>query len=135
VTSTRTPARDPVDQKATICAALTEGRSLRSICEDEDMPARGTVFRWLIEDEDFRAAYSLAREAQAEAYADEIVDIADQALDRDSAAAAKVRTDARKWVASKLLPKKYGEATLLKHAGADGDGPVAIVVSSEDAGL
>ena len=92
-----------------ICAELALGHSLRAICRADDMPCVTTVMRWLRTRPDFREQYGLAREAQADALADEIVDIADEACDRDTAATAKLRIDARKWVAAKLKPKKYGE--------------------------
>ena len=38
----------------------------------------------------------------------------------------RVRIDARKWIAAKLLPKKYGD--LMRHAGEDG-GPVKVLVT------
>jgi hypothetical protein len=47
--------------------------------------------------------------------AEDILDISDTALDRDTAAAAKVRVDARKWIAAKLLPKKWGEKAAETH--------------------
>ena len=50
--------------------------------------------------------YARARELQAQHYANEIVEIADTDTDANR---ARVRIDARKWVACKLLPKKYGE--------------------------
>jgi Bacteriophage Sf6, terminase small subunit-like len=39
---------------------------------------------------------------------DEIVEIADNATPQD-AHVARLKVDARKWVAAKLLPKKYGD--------------------------
>jgi hypothetical protein len=47
-----------------------------------------------------------AREAQAEHYADEIIEIVD--TDPDPVR-ARIRMDARKWVSSKLAPRKYGD--------------------------
>lgn len=92
-----------------ICELIAEGSSLRSICRDERMPSLSTVCRWLSQDPEFQEQYARSRERQAEVYADEIVDIADEAKTADSAAVARVRVDSRKWVVSKLLPKKYGE--------------------------
>jgi hypothetical protein len=40
--------------------------------------------------------------------ADEIVEIADNATPQD-AHVARLKVDARKWVAAKLLPRKYGD--------------------------
>ena len=114
-----------------ICVRLADGESLRSICSDDDMPNRATVFRWLLRDdpefEAFRDQYTRAREMQADAHADDIQDIADdgtndwmEKFDKDgnsigwqingeAVQRSKLRVDARKWTASKLKPKKYGD--------------------------
>lgn len=73
------------------------------------MPDTSTVFRWLAKHEDFREQYARAREEQAETHADEIIDIADDFADDPNS--RRVRIDARKWIASKLKPKKYGDKT------------------------
>lgn len=74
------------------------------------MPGMSTVFRWLSDDIDsFRERYTDAREAQAETMADELVDISDSEPDDTNVNRHKLRIETRKWVAAKLLPKKYGE--------------------------
>lgn len=118
---------------ALICERLAEGESLRSICLDEDMPSQSMVFRWLAADENslFREQYARARETQADALFDEILDIADDGSNdwmerKDSEGEnigwkengealqrSRLRVDARKWMAGKLQPKKYGEAQTL----------------------
>jgi hypothetical protein len=92
--------------KTRICLEIAEGKSLRSICLAHDMPASQTVRVWLALDAEFAAQYARAREEQADYYADEIIEIADTAEDANL---ARLRIDARKWKASKLRPKKYGE--------------------------
>ena len=89
-----------------ICRELAEGRSLKQIQHDDGMPSMTTVMRWLEAKPEFRDQYARARERQAHHYAAEIVEIADT---EEDPAKARVRIDARKWVASKLLPKAYGE--------------------------
>ena len=91
-----------------ICERLALGESLRSICMDKAMPGMFVVLSWLRERPGYAAQYAHARELQAEGYADSIVAIADGC---DDPAKARVQIDARKWIASKLLPKKYGEKT------------------------
>lgn len=106
-----------------ICERLADGESLRSICLDEAMPSKAAVFRWLGKHEAFRDQYARAREEQAESFADEMVAIADEretivkdgdgativAFDATAVARNRLRVDTRKWVASKLKPKKYGD--------------------------
>ncbi len=113
------------DKLATkICRRLAEGESLRAICADKAMPSISTVMGWLFDGnhDDFSEQYARAREAQAEIRADEIVDIADDdtndfTADKDGKLVAnsehiqrsRLRVDARKWIAAKLLPKRYGD--------------------------
>lgn len=102
-----------------ICARLAVGESLRSICKHDGMPSMPTIFEWLRLDPAFAQNYTRAREHQAESYADEIASIADSAQGLDSAGvnAARLRVDARKWCASKLLPKRYGDRIDVQHQG------------------
>lgn len=105
-----------------IASRLIQGESLRKICADSKMPSMATVCRWLADPEhSFREHYANARDIQAEIFADEIVDIADD--DEGDVQRAKLRVDARKWVVSKLLPKKYGDR--MTHAG-DAENPIAV---------
>jgi hypothetical protein len=110
-----------------ICDRLANGESLRKISLDEHVPAASTIFKWLTENEDFAEQYARAREAQADTLADEILDIADdgsndymgedKAYDGDAVQRSKLRVDARKWVAAKLKPKKYGDKLDLTSGG------------------
>lgn len=89
-----------------ICERIADGESLSAICRNEDMPNAATVFRWLGNDADLSDRYARARETQADNFVDEIVAIADEAED---AQLARLQIDARKWVAGKMRPKKYGD--------------------------
>lgn len=122
-----------------ICARLADGESLRKICLDEHMPPRRTVFGWLLNPklEHFKHQYTYAREMQAESFADEMKDIADDAsndymetVDNETGAIigyklngehinrSRLRIDTRKWIASKLKPKKYGDKIEVENTGS-----------------
>lgn len=136
-----------------ICEAIADGQSLRSICQQEDMPNKATVFRWLDKHKEFGDQYARARDEQAETLADDIVSIVDSAAnpltvdgvpltdadgkpimfaDTASIAHARLKMDARKWVASKLKPKKYGDKLDVdaKHSGT-----VVLQLTEADADL
>jgi len=98
-----------------ICEQIADGRSLRSICADVGMPDKATVFRWLAAHETIRDQYARARESQADSLFDDILEIADTAED---AQLARLRVDARKWMAGKLKPKVYGDKIGLDHSGS-----------------
>lgn len=112
-----------------ICERIALGESLRSICRDDAMPAQSTVFKWLTQQQSFAEQYARARETQADAMVDEMLDIADRAVSNEEVQAARLRIDARKWVAVKLRPKKYGERVMTELTGRDG-GPI----QTEDVG-
>lgn len=105
-----------------ICERLAKPESLRSICADENMPGKTTVLRWLRENDGFRTQYARAREDQADAFADDILEIADdgrrdyvpdedgrEVVDHDHINRAKLRVETRKWLMGKMAPKKYGD--------------------------
>jgi len=104
-----------------ICERIAEGQSVRDICKDPEMPDRSTLRNWHIGSKPihrhWQKCYAIAREEQADLYADSIIEIADLA-DEDNANAIKVRVDARKWVASKLRPKVYGTSTSIELNGS-----------------
>ena len=104
----------------TICERIADGESVRKISLDDDMPCQTTFFKWLANDEVAAQQYTRAREAQADALANDIVDIADTEADP---AKARVRIDARKWMAGKLKPKVYSEKHSIEHSGPNG-GPI-----------
>lgn len=106
-------------QREAILDGLADGKSLRTICKAKGMPHIATVMRWCSEDRDWSEQYARARAAGDEAMAEDIQEISDRdGLDPQD---KKVRIDARKWLLAKRQPKKYGDATMIKHADADGE--------------
>jgi replicative DNA helicase len=118
----------------TICQRLTEGESLRAICDAEEMPSQSMVFRWLAADAQFREKYARAREASLQAYEEDILQLSEDALtyidkegnkriDQGDVQRRKLRADNLKWIMSKLAPKKYGDKLAI---GGDGDSPLVV---------
>jgi hypothetical protein len=120
-----------------ICEQLALGRSLRDICREDAIPHIATVMSWLNKRPEFHEQYARARELQAEYLFDEIVEIADDAtndymqdkgndgylLIGEAINRSRLRIDARKWAASKMAPKKYGDRSSHEFSGPDG-GPI-----------
>lgn len=110
---------------ASILERLATGESLRAICKPEVMPAASTICLWALSDKVFAEHYARARESQADALAEEILEIADdssrdfrtimrdgvetEVFDTEHVQRSKLRVDSRKWFASKVAPKRYGE--------------------------
>ena len=128
----------------TICARIASGESVRSICQDDDMPVKSTVMLWLIDGEHqfFSDQYAKARQIQAETLADELFDIADDGtndwmkragkdgeeayiLNGEAVARSRLRVDTRKWFLSKVLPK-FAD----KPAEADTSGKLVDAISN-----
>lgn len=115
-----------------ICTRIADGESLRAICRDEGIPAKGTVFRWIAQIKEFKDQYEAAMAQRSEAMFEEILEIADDTsrdtIDTDTGEKAnaewisrsRLRVDARKWMLSKMVPKKYGEKITQELGGIDG---------------
>lgn len=103
-----------------ICERVANCEFLQTIADDCGV-SRGSLTRWLNND-DHAVVYARAREAQADKMAEDILRIADdgrsdtytdaegvERTDQDVIGRSRLRVDARKWLASKMAPKKYGE--------------------------
>lgn len=123
------------DLAARICAELASGAKLTDICAAEDMPADRTVYRWLAANETFCQQYARAQEDRTAALAEEILDIADDGrndwmarnhggedtgwiANGEALQRSRLRVDTRKWLMSKMAPKKYGDKIVNEHAGS-----------------
>lgn len=141
-----------------ICEELaTSSKSLRTICLQEGMPQVRTVLNWLTNGEkedsdqaykDFLHQYTRAREMQADFLAEEIIDISDDGSNdymtivkgdkeynvenKEVTNRSRLRVDARKWIAAKLKPKKYGERVDLTTNGKSINGPMMVEIVKPD---
>lgn len=103
-----------------ICYFIGSGFSLKQILEQEMVPgapkARRIVTGWLFDGKhpEFEKAMEQARLIQAYNWADECMDIADNALDTQK---ARLMIETRKWFVAKLL-QAFG--TKLRFTSADG---------------
>lgn len=95
--------------------------SVKSFCQKPGTPTEKSVYRWLRDNPDFQEGMAHAREMQADAFVDEMIDIADNEPDPQK---ARNRISARQWVAEKLKPKKYGSKMGVTH-----DGDVGLTVN------
>ncbi len=126
-----------------ICAQLADGKSLRTVCRADSMPCVATVFNWFRKYPQFLEQYARAKEESADTLADEILEIADDgrndwmerngeadkgwAVNGEQIQRSRLRVDTRKWIASKLKPKKYGDK--LELAG-DPKAPLGVMISA-----
>lgn len=101
------------------------GEPLYKICADDDMPGAATVYNWLRDKKDFVDMYARARQVQASFWAEQCLELADKASDGDSASAQRLKVDTRKWIASKLYPKVWGDnGTGFDSSKTEGQGDV-----------
>lgn len=115
----KAPAQDKLTELGIdrVCERIAECESLTLIAESVGV-SKGTLITWLA---GYPDQYARAREAQADKFAEEIIQIADDgqndtyltedgpATNHDVIARSRLRVDARKWLASKMAPKKYGD--------------------------
>jgi hypothetical protein len=130
------PAGRPTDYTFAIaqeiCDRILDGNTLKQIEALPNMPCARSILRWLDKHEEFSRLYARAHELRADVMAHEILEIGDESgndwIERDGVLVAdheqvqrsKLRCDNRKWLMSKMLPKKYGDRLTTEHTGADG---------------
>ena len=133
------PSTYTAELAAQVCTHIADGKSLRVIASMDGMPAQSTIMAWLDGSRpEFSEQYARAREAQADKLAEEALTIADDGrsdtyvdadgnvkTDTEVIQRSKLRVDTRKWLASKMAPKKYGDKVAI--GGADDLGPVQTV--------
>lgn len=103
---------------------MRDGLSCRAACKQIGF-AQSSFHALCHADADMGEQYARAREAGLDAMAEEILEISDDAtndwmerngkdspgwaLNGENVQRSKLRVDARKWLLSKMAPKKYGE--------------------------
>ncbi len=107
-----------------ICLAIsTTGKGLTRLCkENPHWPCRQNIFEWRIKIKEFGDMYAKAKQEQIEYLVDETLEISDESgfdahvnekgeavCDSEAINRARLRVDTRKWLASKLAPKLYGD--------------------------
>lgn len=120
-----------------VCALIAQGKSMKTIAQTEGMPSIGTMYGWLANNPEFLKLYERAKQDQADALAEEMLDIADdgtndwmEAHDKDGNCVgykvngehvqrSRLRIDARKWIAERMKPKRYGARAEMTHGVTD----------------
>lgn len=130
-------ARDKLDAIGIdpICERVANCDFLEDIAKDCDV-SRHALSLWL-QSGDNSDMYTRAREAQADKMADDIIKISDDSsrdtytdeqgnvrTDQEVVARSRLRVDSRKWLAAKMLPKRYGE-----RLGVDLDATVKLLAA------
>ena len=122
------------ENKADICALVLSGMrgglSAFKACEAAGVP-HSTFMEWIRDDAELANNYARAREDLIERIANEVIELSDADVGlqpdgkKDWAAVQKhkLQVDTRKWLLSKLAPKKYGDKLELT---GDPDRPLAI---------
>ena len=127
----RTPD-ERAKQAAAVLEAMHNGVSLRTACKAVGVPP-STFVDWTTADPVLAEHYARAREALIEQIAEDILEIADEPVgmtdngSTDSGAVQKQRlqVESRKWLLSKLAPKKYGDKVEQTLVGPNG-GPLEV---------
>jgi hypothetical protein len=130
------PRGTPPDEKARICDAVLDGMRSGSSCYQACKAANvvhSTFLSWVDADPLLSDKYARARGALIEKMANDLMEIADApvgstesgATDSGAVQKQRLQVDTRKWLLSKLAPKKYGDKLELS---GDQDNPLQVQV-------
>lgn len=93
-----------------VCVEVENGRAVRQACPE--IMSLDKFYQLLKDNPELAKRYAHACEARADTIFDEIIDIAEGSASFDEPVNVqrdRLKIDARKWVLSKLAPKKYGD--------------------------
>lgn len=101
---------------ALVLAGMRSGLSAFKACQAAGVP-QSTFNRWVDADAKLAEDYAHAREDLIERMANEVLELADSEVpetgdgkrDWQAIQQRKLQVDSRKWLLSKLAPKKYGD--------------------------
>jgi hypothetical protein len=92
---------------------IEAGESISAITKTEGFPSSRTLYRRVESDEEFRSRFNWSLMLRSELWAEQIVSISDSvkgSTSMEEINAAKLMVNARQWIVSRLLAKKYGDA-------------------------
>jgi hypothetical protein len=146
------------DEKAAIvdriCERISHGESFYKISQEKDWCISRVVFHeWIEADQKLANKYAKAINSRTEKMADELLEIADDGKNDwmasndpnnpgykhngEHSQRSRLRLDTRKWLMSKMLPKKYGDRVEHSIGGSDSLPPITSAdlrnLSPEDA--
>lgn len=112
----RLPVEYAPELALAICEGIASGMSLKKLCEQQGMPTRQTVYKWLSVYPKFFDAYERAREISAQSIEDEALDMARVLVDANDFTGTKVQAyniamQQLRWSASHRDPARYGTHT------------------------
>lgn len=129
-----------VDQ---ILDEIAGGKGLRTICAQDGMPDESTFRKYLSRNPEVKDLYFLAREMQADRYAEEIISLAgtykdctyfdkngNKRFDNGAISAVSQQIDALKWVCSKLFKNVYGDSSNINLSGKVDNGREGVVTDA-----
>lgn len=141
------PTKYTAELAEAICYDIVHGMTLRKIEKKHNIDYT-TIYDWILKHKEFSDQYTQARVLQADYFADESIDIADdssddiktvidkngnerEVVDHEVVNRSRLRVDARKWHAEVQAPKKYGVKKLDLTSGGE-KLPTAINISFVD---
>lgn len=113
------------DDLYSVLEGISSVKSLPTVCKEKGISAH-RIYQKIKEDESFGQQYARACDERTFKLAESILDDIEEAKQHViDPATARVSIDAKKWLLSKLEPKKYGDKSAVELTGAEG-GPVAM---------
>lgn len=128
-----------------IMSRVAMGYSIRKTLAPDHLPSIETHYRWLREKPEYYEHYTRAKEDQVDALAEDLLDIADDnsqdfieddyqggrtpgyQFNSEHVQRAKLRIETRRWLMSKMKPRKYGDKLDVTSDGKELPAPILLL--------
>ncbi len=132
-----------------ICEKLSAGLSLRTALAEigDEAPSAQTVFSWMGKHKEFLDKYTRAKQEGVDAMAEDLLDISDDGSNdlmtiqkgnrtyeienKEVTNRSRLRVDTRKWLMSKMKPKKYADHIDVTSGGEPLPQPILHVLNND----
>ncbi len=116
-----------------ICKRISKGEALRNIINKKDTFSDTVFFGLIDSDKEKNKQYARACNERADTIFEDMINISDdqerdvltlpngtKVTNHNVINRSRLRIDTRKWILSKMNPKKYGDKVALEHESPDG---------------
>jgi hypothetical protein len=143
------PTKFTPDKAKEIFDRIADGEAARAVAGSVGL-TNSAFWVWIDSKPDYQEQYAISKQRAMEKMADEILSISDDSTgdekfitdsngkvipvcNTEFVQRSKLRVDTRKWLMSKLAPKKYGERSTTELVGKDGkDLPITFVIGTKE---
>lgn len=137
-------AEEHLQRAYEVVELIAEGMSAKKACEQVEGISRTQFYKLILNNKELENKYARAMELRAKAMFDDLEDMASEdandittddkgnsKTNHEAIQRSKLKVDTRKWVLSRMNPRKYGDRVNIDHDAENKGTPPKVIWSDE----